>query len=153
MKRVIRGKTYNTETATLVAFRDNGCSITNFYYCGESLYRTPRGIYFLHGKGGPMSRYTRTTDSGRSWIGGEKIIPISETEAQKWLEGDTGGYGVKEGCSCQQCGVLFTIDLNIPDFLWDKISRGKNLLCPVCIIKNIIMHHRNEYAVYHLKRG
>jgi len=54
------------------------------------------------------------------------------------------------GCLCQQCNKYYTVDVNVPDKLWNKISRGKNLLCPDCIIKNIVEYHKNQYAVYHL---
>ena len=56
------------------------------------------------------------------------------------------------GCRCQKCNKYYTVDINIPDNLWGKISRDKNLLCPECIIKNIVEYHKNKYAVYHLNQ-
>lgn len=84
MKRIIEGKVYNTETAEQVAYWDNGYYGNDFKRCEEGLYRTERGAWFLAGEGGPMSKYARP--SGNMTSGGEGLEPISEKEAQDWLE-------------------------------------------------------------------
>lgn len=46
----------------------------------------------------------------------------------------------EDGCICQQCGKTYEIDLNIPDYWWEKIKpKGKpgGLLCPACIIQKL----------------
>ena len=74
MRRVIGGKSYDTETATLVA--------SNRYWDGSNydrsgrntyLYKTKKGNYFLH----------HTT----MWTGEfDRIEPLSEGEAMEWWE-------------------------------------------------------------------
>lgn len=91
MKKVINGKLYNTETAKLLATYRNGGSWRDFSHYEESLYRKKTGEYFLHGEGGPMTRYAETVGQNE-WSGGEKILPMGYAEAQKWgekhLDGD-----------------------------------------------------------------
>jgi len=84
MKKIINRKTYNTDTA-----RELG-SWTHSYpsdldYISETLCLTPRGAYFLHGEGGPRSRYARRI-AQNSWAGGERIIPMTADEAREWAE-------------------------------------------------------------------
>ncbi len=60
MQRTLRGKVYDTDTATLIARRANG------YYGDpagyeERLCRTPEGLYFLYGIGGEASPYPSPT--------------------------------------------------------------------------------------------
>lgn len=45
-KKIINGKLYNTETATLVGRWWNKYSIHDFKYCEESLYRKKTGEFF-----------------------------------------------------------------------------------------------------------
>ena len=53
MKKVINGKIYNTETATLIHQWDNGRR-GDFSSCEEDLYRTKKGAFFIHGEGGNL---------------------------------------------------------------------------------------------------
>lgn len=85
MKKVIDGKTYNTETAEFLASWWNGCSTTDFGYCSENLYRTKKGTYFIEGVGGALSKYARSCGHN-SRCGGEDITPLSEFEAREWVE-------------------------------------------------------------------
>jgi hypothetical protein len=84
MKSIIHGKTYNTDTAEEIGTHWNGLSRSDFRSCTEALYRTPKGNYFLHGKGGPMTDYAR--DCGDSRCGGQRLIPMTETDALAWAE-------------------------------------------------------------------
>lgn len=85
MKKIIDGKTYNTETATLIANWDNGCYGNDFNACEESLYVSPKGTYFLAGEGGALSKYAQSVGSnGR--CGGEGMEVLSKAEALKWCE-------------------------------------------------------------------
>ena len=84
MKKVIDGKIYNTETATLVAEDDNGFNYSDFQYAGEELYITKKGAFFLHCEGGAMSKYSESNCNG-SW-GIREINPLDEDEAYEWLE-------------------------------------------------------------------
>ena len=84
MKKIINGKRYDTDTA-----KEIGCaSYSNprdFNYWCETLYRKNTGEFFLHGEGGPRSRYAVTIGQNE-WSGGEKLIPLSIEAAQKWAE-------------------------------------------------------------------
>lgn len=46
------------------------------------------------------------------------------------------------GCICQDCGKNYTVDVNIPDDLWEEIKppekpEGSGLLCGACIMARI----------------
>lgn len=84
MKKIIGGKTYNTETAKEMGSFTKG-NMSDFAYCAETLYRNNRGTWFLHGEGGPASPYCRRVGQNE-WAGGEKIIPMTEDEARSWAE-------------------------------------------------------------------
>lgn len=91
MRKVINGKLYDTKTAKEIGSYWNGVSDRDFSYLCETLYRTRKGNYFLHGVGGPMSKYAYY--HGNSVSGDSVIIPLTPTEAYKWaqeyLPGDT----------------------------------------------------------------
>jgi hypothetical protein len=72
-KRIIDGKTYNTETATQVAgWNDNN---DGPYDSGTFLFQTRFGAFF---------EYTYFESYGEGDF--EKITPLAPDEAQKWLE-------------------------------------------------------------------
>lgn len=84
MKKVIEGKVYNTETATKIANDSYGRG-NDFSAWTETLCKTKKGIYFLYGKGGPMSHYS--VQLGNNNIcGGSRLIPMSKEEAYTWME-------------------------------------------------------------------
>lgn len=85
MKKIINGKVYDTNTAEPVGSWDNGCSCSDFGYFGEDLYRKRTGEFFLHGTGGPMSKYS-VSYGDNEWGGGEKIIPLSYEASREWAE-------------------------------------------------------------------
>lgn len=84
-KKIINGKLYNTETATLVGEWWNNYPTNDFNYCEENLYRKHTGGYFLCGEGGPLSQYSESYGNN-SWGYGEEITPLSEQEAMQWAE-------------------------------------------------------------------
>lgn len=85
MKRIINGKSYNTETAECVAYWSNSYYPGDFHYFEEGIYRTKKGAWFVAGEGGALSKYSRSC-GGNGSCGGDGIEPISEKEAQEWLE-------------------------------------------------------------------
>lgn len=85
MKKVIDGALYNTETARIIGEWGNGYPTGDFNWCREDLYRTKSGKYFLHGRGGAMSKYSRSCGNN-NWCGGEHIEPMSPTAARTWAE-------------------------------------------------------------------
>lgn len=84
MKKIINGKAYDTNTATLIGSKDNGNSPTAFAYCCESLYRKRTGEYFMYGEGGPNSKYA--VWSHGMLCDGERIILLTYDEARQWAE-------------------------------------------------------------------
>lgn len=73
VKKLLKKKMYNTDNATLIKTVTKGSGKNRFR---ESLYLSPRGDYFLHGKGGPLTR----------WSGGEDLVVISAFTLKLWLE-------------------------------------------------------------------
>lgn len=91
MKKAINNKIYDTNTAINVGEWWNRLPCNDLNFCAETLYRKKTGEFFLHGEGGPMSKYV-VQIGNNEWSGGEKIIPLSYEAAQKWaqehLDGD-----------------------------------------------------------------
>jgi hypothetical protein len=84
MKKVIDGRQYDTEKAARVA----SAGIMNRgdpRHVSETLYLKRTGAYFLHGKGGFLSRYAQPKD-GSAWEDGERIMPLSYEEAREWAQ-------------------------------------------------------------------
>jgi hypothetical protein len=84
MKRVIAGKTYNTATATEIASDSFGHG-GDFRRWEETLYKSPRGRYFVAGSGGAMTRYARSCGDNTR-CGGEGMYILSEDDALGWCE-------------------------------------------------------------------
>lgn len=82
MKKIIDNKKYNTETANLIGRWGSGYKCSDFRVCEESLYKKKNGEYFLHGAGGPMSKYS--VSRGNGITGGEAIHPLTLAEAKDW---------------------------------------------------------------------
>lgn len=85
MKKIINGKVYDTTTAELLGSWSSPGSVTNFSHFSESIYRKRTGEFFLHGEGGPASRYAVQIGQN-NWRGGEKITPLSWDDARTWVE-------------------------------------------------------------------
>lgn len=86
MKRIIKNRVYDTETATFVAaFSPDMYGPWDFEWYKEALYIKKTGEYFLYGKGGPSSPYAKPYGkNGRQ--GGESITPLTYEEARQWAE-------------------------------------------------------------------
>ena len=65
-----------------------------------TLYKTPKGKYFLHGEGGAASKYAE--HSGRNLDAGSEIIEYSRKDALEWLS---------------QNGFNETIEKELPDLI------------------------------------
>ena len=83
MKKIMEGKTYNTETALLLGDWQYLWK-SDYRYCREELYRTREGTYFLYGEGGALSCYARHL--GNAARAGENFQILSEKEAREWAE-------------------------------------------------------------------
>ncbi|MCE6968049.1 hypothetical protein [Cereibacter sphaeroides] len=84
MKRIIGGKRYDTDDATLIGEMTSRYSQSDFNYYEEALYLTDNGAYFLAGEGGPRSKYAVQFD--RTYSSGSSIIPLSKQEAFEWAQ-------------------------------------------------------------------
>lgn len=83
MKKIIKKKLYNTETAQEIGVYDNGSS--RFERVTEILYKKKTGEYFLYGEGGPQTKYAVRVDYS-TVTGGEDIFPLTYDEARSWAE-------------------------------------------------------------------
>ncbi len=89
MIKIINGKRYDTNTATLMGSDSYGYA-RDFNHWTEELYRKNSGEYFLYGEGGPMTKYA-SSGSNNSWGDGEKIIPLTPDAARAWAEEHLSG--------------------------------------------------------------
>ena len=85
MRKIIRGRVYDTHTADLLAVYRVNAPMTDFRWYLEALYRKKNGEYFLHGKGNGMTPYAKTCSDGTRTFG-EDITPLAEEEARSWAE-------------------------------------------------------------------
>lgn len=132
MKKIIKGKLYDTETAKLIGTGYATCPRTDFAFWQEDLYRKKTGEYFIFGEGGPLSKYSRHIDyNTRS--GGSKITPISYDTAREWAEDNMDAdeyiklFGLVEDDDSTQ-----KVSINLPADLAAKLrseaeSSGKSL--------------------------
>ena len=74
-KRIIDGKTYNTETATRIAGWDDDNNEDGPWDSGRLLYQTRHGAFFLY-----------SYLDGANEQDFDKIEPYTPEQAQKWLE-------------------------------------------------------------------
>lgn len=84
MKKTVNGATYDTKTAKAIACYNNNLPQSNPCYVTEILYLTPKGKFFLHGKGGPLSQYGLYSGTNRR--SREHMIPMTEIRAREWVE-------------------------------------------------------------------
>ena len=87
MKKIVNGKIYDTEKATLIGeTRATDAYRGDFRYWEAGLYQTPRSkSYFLAGAGGPMTRFAQSVGQN-SWEGGKDLIPMTREQAFEWAE-------------------------------------------------------------------
>jgi len=113
MNKVINGHRFNTETAKMIASRDNGLP-GDLYWVSEALYRTKAGLYFIHGEGGAGSKYAKPASQGGDWTAaGEDIIPVSEDTAREFAAKNLSGdeYEVAFG-SVEDGSVKISADVS-----------------------------------------
>lgn len=83
MKKIIKGKLYDTDTANYIGSNEYGMP-GDLRYTTETLYQKKTGEFFLHGEGGPMSRYSKSYGDN-SWGSGEAIIPERDFDVREWV--------------------------------------------------------------------
>lgn len=85
MKKVIRGRLYDTEKAVLIGeFFDERKNQDDLDFYTEELYKKRTGEYFLYGRGNAGSKYSQWRGSTAS--GSECISPLSFSQARDWAE-------------------------------------------------------------------
>lgn len=84
MKKLIDGKLYNTETATIIGEHINWHG--SFMDVVETLYRTQKGAWFLHGKRSTNSIIGDQINVEGLKTNGENIIVFDEQAAYNWLK-------------------------------------------------------------------
>lgn len=85
MKKIIKNKVYDTDTAQKCGEYEPNPYRSDFHYFCETLYRKKTGEFFLHGEGNAASKYSRSCGQNE-WCGDEKITPLSYDDAQAWAE-------------------------------------------------------------------
>ena len=60
MKKIIKGKVYDTDTAQKVAEYSNNYPRSDLHFYEEELYRKKTGEFFLYGSGNAASKYSRS---------------------------------------------------------------------------------------------
>ncbi len=144
MKKIINGKRYDTKTAKLLGVAAYGI-YTDFAHWCEELYVKRTGEYFLFGQGGPMSKYSKAVGQNE-WTGGQKIVPLTLREAQRWAEKYLSAdeyeaiFGVVDEGKVQ---VSTWIDKGIKEEI-DKL-RDEQGLTIADIIKTGVKHSRIFY--------
>lgn len=127
MKKIINGAKYDTATAKKLGNWTNNERYGDFNYCEETLYRTKSGKYFLHGKGGAMSRYSQSAGNN-SWSGGEKIEPMDRRSAMEWAEEHLDGDEYEEAFGEVEEGteqLNITVPAALKAKLWELAEQRK----------------------------
>ena len=124
MKKIISGKLYDTDTAREVGSIYHGDGPRDFRHYSEKLYRKRTGEYFLHGEGGPMSRYAESVGKNQ-WSGGEKIIPLDYKAATEWAEEnlDADEYQAEFGEVSEE-GERVTLSISVDAAVADRIRKA-----------------------------
>jgi hypothetical protein len=93
MMRVVNGRRYNTSTAMKICSWGHEGKPRDFRWEETSLYRTPKGAWFVSGEGGPISQWRRRC--GDMWGSGDGLNPVAATDARMLLE----QHGTAEQCA------------------------------------------------------
>lgn len=122
MRQIIKGKKYDTDTATKLGERSYS-NPTDFGYAHEELYIKRTGEYFLFGEGGANTKYRVWLDN-HTWTGGRRIIPMTEEEARKWVEQYLGADDYERIFGkVYEDGTLVIRTYSLPAYIADKLKR------------------------------
>ena len=122
MKKIINGKIYDTDKAKDIGYISSGGYNDLGYVC-ETLYKKRTGEYFLHGDGGPMSKYA-VYSSVNSWGGGQKIMPMTYEDARKWSEEHLSAEEyMEEFGTISDDGKDVRVTVQIPAAVADKLEK------------------------------
>ena len=91
MKKIIKNKVYDTQTAKKHGEYEPNPYKSDFHWFCETLYQKKTGEFFLYGEGNAASKYSRLCGQNE-YCPDERITPLSYEEAQEWagkhLDGD-----------------------------------------------------------------
>ena len=123
MKKIINGKSYDTNTARLVGDWANISDVRDFNFYSETLYRKRTGEYFLHGEGNAASKYSKSIGNN-TWAGGSAIIPLTYDAAREWAEEhlDADEYESEFG-AVDESDETATVSVRIPAHLKAALDR------------------------------
>ena len=86
MRKIIGGKVYDTDKASLVCdISPIGLYQGDFAYEDTSLYKTSKGTFFIAGEGGPRSRWAQP-DGTNGMRSGSGVALVDEDEARALCE-------------------------------------------------------------------
>jgi hypothetical protein len=122
MRKVINGKLYDTDTATLVHEDEGNLLPTDFDYTSERLYRKRTGEYFVHGRGGAASRWAREVGYDR-YGAGEGIEPLTYEGAQRWMEEHASSEDYEREFGAPTEGAEHDMHVIVSEAAWQAISR------------------------------
>ena len=122
MRKVIKGRLYDTDKATMVAEHTENYP-NDFSYVCETLYRKRTGEYFLHGRGNANTRYA-TPVGGMNWSGGEAIRPLSYEDAREWMERNADVEGYEREFGEPDEGDSHDLHVLVSSEAWQAISRA-----------------------------
>lgn len=140
MRKIINGKSYDTDTAKPIGSWDNG-DYGSFDYLSESLYRKRTGEYFIHGEGGACSRYAKPQGSGL-WGSGEEIVPLSFSAASSWAEDHLAAPDYESEFGEVGEGEKQLVSLRLSASAYAKLSRlaSAQEQTKSAIVENLISH-------------
>lgn len=124
MKKIIKGRVYNTDTAKELGSYCNGGTWRDFSHFEEVLYRKKTGEFFLRGDGGPMTKYAEP-EGTNGWTGGCRIMPMTYTEAKDWAEEHLTAdeyesiFGVVEDADGKQ-----VVSISVNSAKWENAKRA-----------------------------
>ena len=141
MKKIINTKVYDTDTATRVG-KWYANEYSDLDRVEEELYRKRTGEYFLYGCGGARSKYSEYL-GGRSYGGGERIMPLTYAEAQEWAEEhlSADAYETEFG-EIQEDDTVSTITVSMPSDMLDEIRRDAKI--KGTSVSSVIVQRLNE---------
>lgn len=84
MLKIIKGRKYDTETATKICSYDNGLPSGDFDALCEQLYVKRTGEFFLYGYGGARTAYAEA--DGNMWTSGEKSFHFPKLTQRRSLK-------------------------------------------------------------------
>ncbi|MDO4432008.1 MAG: hypothetical protein Q4B80_01700 [Aerococcaceae bacterium] len=124
MKKIIQNKVYDTTTAKEIGTYKADYPVNAFAFYTETLYKKRTGEYFIHGKGGGLSKYAGTYNDMRG--PGEKIMPLTFDEARKWAEEKLKVVECEKEFGSSDEDGMTNIHLQIPTVLADKVEKEKS---------------------------